>query len=68
MNERVLSPLSLFKQNVRYVINEDKIDSITIKCTNGIEVNIKEYIQMIALEVIEGILTETRSDKDDGKI
>lgn len=47
------------------VIDEDKLDNIVVICTNNVEVNIKDYIKMIALEVIDEVLTKTREENYD---
>lgn len=53
--------------DMQYVIDEDKLDNIIITRTNDLEVNIKDYIRMIALEVIEEVLTKMEDDKNDGE-
>jgi hypothetical protein len=53
--------------DTQYAIDEDKLDNIIIIRTNDLEVNIKDYIRMIALEVIEEVLTKMEDDKNDGE-
>lgn len=49
----------------KIAIDEDKLDNIVVICTNNVEVNIKDYVKMIALEVIDEVLTKTREEKYD---
>lgn len=51
----------------KIAIDEDKLDNIVVICTNNVEVNIKDYIKMIALEVIDEVLTKTREENYDGE-
>lgn len=53
--------------DMQYAIDEDKLDNIIIIRTNDLEVNIKDYVRMIALEVIEEVLTKMEDDKNDGE-
>ncbi len=71
MNENLLKLPNLRKfisgqgLETKISIDEDKLDNIVVICTNNVEVNIKDYIKMIALEVIDEVLTKTREGNYD---